>query len=185
MKRRELFFALGVAAAITFASIHFLDTSVRTLTSIKLPTNFQYPNGITHASDGTLYVGSITSERILQINPDGKIETWFPGNNDVFAATSLRLDEPRGILWGSSPDFLGTRSPSGKMVRRPPRVFAIDTRSGKVLRLIPMPDGGFSNDIALDSEGGAYITDSSLAGSVAKNLKNAISSVETCILQLY
>ncbi|MDX2240688.1 MAG: gluconolaconase [Leptolyngbyaceae cyanobacterium bins.302] len=130
---------------------------------IKLPANFQYPNGIAHASDGTLYIGSITSGQILRITPDGKFETFFGGNDEVFAATTLRLDESRSILWGSSPDFLGTRNPGGEIVRRPPRVFAIDTRSGKVLRVILMPEGGFSNDIALDPQGGIYITDSTLA----------------------
>jgi sugar lactone lactonase YvrE len=131
--------------------------------AIELPANFQYPNGIAHASDGTLYVGSITSGQILRIAPDGAISTFFPGNNEVFAATTLRLDESRSILWGSSPDFLGTRNARGETVRRSPRVFAIDTRSGTVLRVIPMPEGGFSNDIALDPDGGVYITDSTLA----------------------
>lgn len=139
------------------------NTLANTLTSIELPANFQYPNGIAHASDGTVYVGSITSGRILQISPNGSIETLFPGNDEIFAATSLRLDEPRGILWGSSPDFLGTRASNGETVRRPPRVFAIDIRSGEVLRLVPMPEGGFSNDLAVDPEGGVYITDSTLA----------------------
>ena len=163
MKRREYLLVLGVTLAIAFSSIYLVDASVRTLTPIKLPTNFQYPNGITQARDGTLYVGSITSGQILRLNPDGKVENWFPGNADVFAATSLRLDQQRGILWGTSPDFLGTGGANGETVRRPPRVFAIDTLSGKVQRLIPMPDGGFSNDIALDPEGGVYITDSTLA----------------------
>jgi sugar lactone lactonase YvrE len=159
MKRRELFFVLGAFGAITFSSVHLVDASVSVLTPIELPASFQYPNGITHASDATLYIGSITSGQILRIDPTGKVETLFTGNADVFAATSLRLDEPRGVLWGSSPDFLGTPSPSGELVRRPPRVFAIDTRSGAVLRVIPMPEGGFSNDLALDSAGSVYITD--------------------------
>jgi sugar lactone lactonase YvrE len=163
MKRRELIFALGAFGVITFSSSHLVDASIKALTSIELPANFQYPNGITHASDGTLYVGSITSGLILRIDPTGKIDTFFTGNANVFAAASLRLDEPQGILWGSSPDFLGTRSPSGEIVRRSSRVFAIDTRSGKVLRVILMPEGGFSNDLALDSAGGVYITDSTLA----------------------
>lgn len=139
------------------------NTLATTEPLIKLPADFQYPNGITHASDGTLYVGSITSGRILRITPNGKSETFFPGNDDIFAATSLRLDEPRGILWGSSPDFLGTRSPNGGTVRRSPRVFAIDIRSKAVLRLVLMPKGGFSNDLAVDQNGGVYITDSTLA----------------------
>ncbi|MHC0067417.1 gluconolaconase [Nostoc sp. UIC 10890] len=78
----------------------------------------------------------------------------------MFAATALRLDEQGGILWGTSPDFLGVRSSNGKMTRRPHRIFAIDTRTGKVLRVILMPDGGFGNDMALDANGGVYITDS-------------------------
>ena len=130
---------------------------------LELPNNFQYPNGIAHASDGVLYVGSITSGRILRISPNGSLETLFPGNSEVFAATSLRLDEPRGILWGTSPDFLGIRNSNGEVTRRPHRFFAIDIRSGELLRVIMMPEGGFGNDIALDPEGGVYLTDSALA----------------------
>lgn len=128
--------------------------------SIQLPKEFQYPNGITHRRDRTLYIGSVTSGRILRIAPDGKIETFFPGTNEIFAATSLRLDEQRGILWGASPDFLGVRGADGQVTRRSPRIFAIDVRNAKVLQVIPMPDGGFGNDIALDEKGGIYITDS-------------------------
>jgi sugar lactone lactonase YvrE len=156
-------FVIGTSNVSQNVNILATNTLANVLTPIELPANFQYPNGIAHASDGTIYVGSITSGRILRISPNGDIETLFPGNSDVFAATSLRLDEPRGILWGSSPDFLGTRAPNGETVRRPPRVFAIDSRSGEVLRLVPMPEGGFSNDLAVDPEGGVYITDSTLA----------------------
>lgn len=127
---------------------------------IELPPNFQYPNGITRARDGTLYVGSVVSGQILQISPDGKITTFFPGSEEVFAATSLRLDEQRGILWGTSPDFLGVPNADGEIVRRPHRVFALDTSTGEVVRSLSMPDNGFGNDIALDSDGGVYITDS-------------------------
>ncbi|MGL5835138.1 MAG: gluconolaconase, partial [Waterburya sp.] len=162
MKRRKLFMILGVAGAIAFSSNNRVNASVKTLPPIKLPKNFQYPNGITRASDGTLYVGSVTSGEILQINPNEKIETLFPGNDDVFAANSLRLDEPRGILWGCSSDFLGKPNSSGQIVRRTHRIFAINTRSGKLLRLIHMPDGGFGNDMALDPQGGVYLTDSML-----------------------
>jgi sugar lactone lactonase YvrE len=122
---------------------------------------FQYPNGITHSSNGTLYVGSVTSGQILRITPDGKTETFFPGTEEIFAATSLRLDEQRGILWGASPDFLGVRGTDGQITRRPHRIFAIDTRTAKVLQVIPMPNGGFSNDMAVDESGGIYVTDSS------------------------
>ncbi|MGL5793230.1 MAG: gluconolaconase, partial [Waterburya sp.] len=82
MKRRELFM-VGFAGAIAFSSNDRVNASIKKLTPIELPHKFQYPNGITNASEGTLYVGSITSGKILRINPNEKIETLFPGNSDV------------------------------------------------------------------------------------------------------
>ncbi|MDJ0591102.1 MAG: gluconolaconase [Pleurocapsa sp. MO_226.B13] len=128
--------------------------------AIELPADFQYPNGIAQAEDGTLYVGSVTSGQILQISPNGNITPFFPGSESVFAATSLRLDEQRGILWGTSPDFLGVENAEGEIVRRPHRVFALDIGTGEVVRSLPLPDNGFGNDIALDNDGGVYLTDS-------------------------
>ncbi len=157
------FTAYFIPTNITTQASPVHKASVKSLNSIELPADFQYPNGITDAQDGTLYVGSITSGRILRISPNGSINTLFPGNEAVFAATSLRLDEQRNILWGTSPDFLGNVNSEGETIRRPNRIFAIDIRSGKLLRLIVMPNGGFGNDMALDREGGVYITDSNLA----------------------
>lgn len=157
MKRRDLLFAFGIAIALS--PLH--SATAREQTPIKLPAGFQYPNGIARASNGTLYVGSITSGKILQIDPNGEIETLFPGNNEIFASTSLRLDEPRGILWGASPDFLGTQ-PNSKTPPRPHRIFALDVSSGKVKQVIQMPNSGLGNDIAIDSKGGIYFTDSLL-----------------------
>jgi hypothetical protein len=148
------------AALVLVATSPTWATPVSAQRSIQLPTGFQYPNGITHTSNGTLYVGSVTSGQILRITSDGKVTTFFPGSNEVFAATSLRLDEQRGILWGASPDFLGVRDTTGQVTRRPHRIFAIDIRTANVLQVIPMPDQGFGNDIALDDKGGVFITDS-------------------------
>jgi len=135
-------------------------TPAREVTRIALPNGFQYPNGIARASNGTLYLGSVTSGKILRIQPNGRIETFFPGTHEIFAANSLRLDEQRSILWGASSDFLGVRGDNGEVTRRPHRIFALDLRTGKVLRVILMPDGGFGNDMAIDPKGGVYLTDS-------------------------
>ncbi|MEI2583513.1 Vgb family protein [Scytonema sp. PRP1] len=154
---------LSTAALVVFvsSSVQSIAAPAQVLPPIELPGDFQYPNGIARASDGTLYVGSVTSGRILRINPQGKSETFFAGSDEIFAATSLRLDERRGILWGTSPDFLGVPGANGETIRRPHRIFAIDSRTGKVLRVTLMPDGGFGNDMALDADGGVYLTDSS------------------------
>lgn len=127
---------------------------------VLLPAGFQYPNGIAAASDGSLYVGSVTSGTILKISPAGEISPFFTGSEDVFAGTALRLDEKRGLLWGASPDFLGQRQPDGGMTRRPHRIFALDIATVEVKKVILIPDGGFGNDLAIDDHGGVYVTDS-------------------------
>jgi len=160
MKRRELLVALGWAGAIALSPLRSIAASVRELDSIELPVGFQYPNGIARSQNGTLYVGSVLSGRILQVNSAGEAHTFFEGNNDIFSVTSLRLDEPRRLLWGASPDVLGTPQSNNGIVRKPHRIFAVDVRSGEVRHTIPIPDGGFGNDIALDPQGGVYVTDS-------------------------
>ena len=45
----------------------------------------------------------------------------FPGSDEVFSATSLRLDAPRGLLWGTSPDVMGLLRPDGTLGRRKAR----------------------------------------------------------------
>ncbi|HIK14954.1 MAG TPA: gluconolaconase [Leptolyngbyaceae cyanobacterium M33_DOE_097] len=160
MKRRELLFALAGVGAIALSPLRSVATSAQELDPLELPAGFQYPNGITRSQDGTLYVGSILSGRILQINSAGEVQTFFEGNSDIFSVTSLRLDEPRHLLWGTSPDVLRTPQSNAETVQKPHRIFAIDSRSGEVRHIIPMPDGGFGNDIALDPQGGVYVTDS-------------------------
>lgn len=126
---------------------------------IQLPSGFEYPNGITHAPDGTIFVGSVTKGDIVSIKPDGSIRTVFRETEDVFAGTALRYDPQTHILWAASPDFVG-KQVDGKTVRRPHRVAAIDISKGKVVWSAAIPDKGFANDIALDGKGGVYITDS-------------------------
>ena len=121
--------------------------------SIWLPTGAEYPNGIATDSDGTIYIGQITQGGVLQRSPGGDWSTLHPGSPDIFAGTSLRLDDDRNRLWGASPDFLPPDEP------RTPSVFAIDTRTGQVLQTVPLPDG-FTNDIAVEPAGSILITDS-------------------------
>lgn len=126
------------------------------LADILLPDGARYPNGIAHASDGTLYVGFITSGRVLRKQPGAQWETFFSGSDEIYAGTSLRLDEKRGLLWGASPDFLpGDRA-------RPHRIFALDANTGAIRQTVVVPDGGFGNDIALAADGAVYLTDSKL-----------------------
>ncbi|WP_163996880.1 SMP-30/gluconolactonase/LRE family protein [Pyxidicoccus caerfyrddinensis] len=130
---------------------------------LSLPEGFAYPNGIAHSEDGTLYVGSVSSGRILRRAPGGGWTVLFPGSEEVFAVTSLRLDAPRGLLWGTSPDVMGLMRPDDSLGRRAHRLFAVDARTGEVRRIIPVPEGGLGNDITVAPDGGLYVTDSTRA----------------------
>ncbi|MGV0741889.1 Vgb family protein [Mycolicibacterium sp. XJ870] len=121
--------------------------------SVVLPAEMAYPNGVAVASDGTLYVGQITAGSIHRRSPGGDWSTVHPGSPGVFAATTLRLDEPRALLWGASPDFLPQGEP------RTPNIFAIDTTSNRVVHTVPLASG-FPNDIAVEPQGSVLITDS-------------------------
>lgn len=148
--------ALALKLAVICASIMGCSTEAdRAATeSIWLPAGAAYPNGIATASDGTIYTGQITQGGVLQRSPGGDWSTLHPGSPDIFAGTSLRLDEGRHRLWGASPDFLPPGEP------RTPNIFAIDTRTGQVLQTVPLADG-FTNDIAVEPAGSVLITDSS------------------------
>ncbi|EOG4615994.1 hypothetical protein ACLD9I_005665 [Pseudomonas aeruginosa] len=122
---------------------------------LALPSGELYPNGIAWASDGTLYVGFVTSGRILRKRPGENWGLFFGGAEAVFAANSLRLDEKHGLLWGTSPDFLS----SGQA--RPHRVFALDLTTGEIRRSLTLPGGGMPNDTFLTSDGIVYLTDTS------------------------
>ncbi|QRO00840.1 SMP-30/gluconolactonase/LRE family protein [Archangium violaceum] len=130
---------------------------------LPLPEGLTYPNGITHAEDGTLFVGSVSNGRILRRAPGGEWTVLFPGSEEIFAVTSLRLDAPRGLLWGTSPDAMGLLRPDGTLGKRAPRLFAVDARTGEVRRILPVPEGGLGNDITVTPDGGLYVTDSTRA----------------------
>lgn len=130
---------------------------------LSLPSGFAYPNGIAHAEDGTLFVGSVPTGRVLRRPPGGEWSVLFPGSEEVFAVTSLRLDAPRGLLWGTSPDAMGLMRPDGTFGKRSPRLFALDTRTGEVRHIVPIPEGGLGNDLTVASDGGLYVTDSTRA----------------------
>jgi len=158
--RRSGFAAIAVLAALALSDAKAQsspDPECKASTMI-LPSGALYPNGIARANNGALYVGLVTSGKILSKRPDQDWQVFFEGNEQVFSGTTLRLDEKRGLLWGNSPDFI----PSGET--RPHRIFAIETSTGKQRVDVLVPNGGMGNDIALAPDGTVFLTETKNGG---------------------
>ncbi|HIB8305349.1 hypothetical protein [Serratia marcescens] len=145
---------LALAAAFTLsAPVQAAVSADCAANSMTLPPGALYPNGIARATDGTLYVGFVTSGNVLRKRPGQAWETFFPGADTVFASNALRLDEKRGLLWGNSPDFLS----DGKT--RANRIYALNVADGTLDRSLALPTGEMGNDIVLGADGTVYVTE--------------------------
>lgn len=121
--------------------------------TVDLPDALHWPNGIAVAQDGALIVGSITAPTVARYAA-GEWSLQDVGTEAVFSVTSLTLDGPRGLLWGTSPAFLE------RARGRSHGLFALDGESLEPVLERSLPDGGFANDTELDPDGRLLVTDS-------------------------
>jgi sugar lactone lactonase YvrE len=150
------------SSSASLAAPYKVASATTRLERVPLPAGLAFPNGVATSSDGSLYVGGVTSGYIWRRDVSGEWRVFYRGSADVYAVTSLRLDEARGVLWGASPDAGAVLGVEAGRAPRPHRVFAIDLRTGALLASVVAPEGGFGNDLVPDGRGGAYITDSRL-----------------------
>ena len=123
-----------------------------------LPDSISYPNGIAVTSDGSMFVGSVTTGAVAKIDPqNSESRLLVAPQTTIIASTSLRADEARGILWACSPDVFPT---NGTSSRKPSSLVALDLNDGTVTRTVELPQDGFCNDLAIDNRGGVLVTDS-------------------------
>ena len=122
-----------------------------------LPNSIPYPNGITVTSDGSIYVGSVTTGAVVKIELQSlETELLVAPQTAIIASTSLRADETRGVLWACSPDVFPAKDAS----RKPSTLVGLDLNDGTVIKTIKLPQDGFCNDLAIDDRGGVLVTDS-------------------------
>jgi streptogramin lyase len=128
--------------------------------SIDLPGNRVFPENITSAKDGTLYVGSLGAGGIIRIKPGAaKAEIWIkPGAFGSRSIFGILADERSNTLWVCSNDLsaLGVviaSSETGSALKG----FDLKTGQGKVSATLP-GDHTFCNDIAIGPDGSAFVT---------------------------
>jgi len=140
-----------------FFFIHFIFRPSFSDEVLYLEDNF-FPEGITVSENGDIYVGSLKENKIVKI-PNGKknFEEFIPSaSNGLLSVIGIIADDYNKILWACSSNPGVTNYPSDN----PVSLKAFDLNTGESLQSYKFPNGGFCNDITLDSNGNIYVTDS-------------------------
>ena len=122
-----------------------------------LEDNF-FPEGIAISKKGDIYVGSLKENKIVSFkNKKKEAEPFIPSNsNGLISVIGILADDRSKILWACSSNPGVTNYPSDN----PVSLKAFDLNTGESLQSYKFPNGGFCNDITLDTNGNIYVTDS-------------------------
>lgn len=114
------------------------------------------PEGITYDPvSGRFFVGSISKEKIVAVDASGKASDFVVSRRDgLRRVLGLKVDAKRRRLWALSNDTGKPQSASF--------VHVFDADSGRLLKMLrgPSDHATIFNDLALTTDGGAFITDS-------------------------
>src|SRR5258708_247422 len=148
------------AAAVIIAGCLMASNAFAAPALISLPGDRVFPENITSAKDGTIYVGSLGSGGIFRIKPGAtKADLWIkPGAFGSRSIFGVLADEQSDTLWTCSNDMsaLGiviARTENGSVLK----VFDLKTGQGKGCAKLSA-DHTFCNDIAIGPDGSAFVT---------------------------
>ena len=127
-----------------------------------------YPEGVQYdAANSRFLVTSLTTGRVGQVKDDGTYSTAFPDDPKLVSAIGLYLDEPRSRVLAAISDpganpARSTGATQGKLARLAIFNRSAPTAAPTIVELGALrPNAGhFANDIAVDAQGNAYVTDS-------------------------
>jgi len=135
------------AAASTPSDIEIADTEV-------------FPESITAAADGTVYIGSVKGN-VYRAEPGAvTASAWIETTpeNGILTILGVLADEARGTLWLCSvPNFFGPERSEGVS-----SLMAFDLATGDQQGSYPFPaPASVCNDITIGPDGAAYASDTS------------------------
>jgi len=120
-----------------------------------------FPESLTSTRDGTFYVGSLNLGGVVKVAPGGKAERFIqPGANDSRSVLGVLADETSGTLYVCSNDMTGI-GVAGPSEVKGAWLKTFDLASGAPKGSFALPDPrSMCNDIAVGSDGTAYVADS-------------------------
>jgi len=150
--------ALGTAALTLLLSV--AAGGIASAQTAGLPDK-SFPESVTSTKDGTLYAGSFNLGGVTKVAPGGKPEQFIqPGAGGSRSVLGLLADEKGGFLYVCSNDITGFGVP-GPGDTKGAWLKTFDLKSGAPKGSVALPDPkALCNDIAVGSDGTAYVTDS-------------------------
>lgn len=151
---------LFIPGAIVAATACIAVANAAPPAEIQIPGQKVYPESITTRADGTILIGSIGQKVIYQVPPGhAAAEIWIrpalAGKQGIFGVFA---DNASSTLWAcaSTPGAPGDAPPPQS------EIHTFDLKTGAPKGHYPLPTAGaFCNDIAVGSDGTAYISDTS------------------------
>jgi len=128
------------------------------VTEITLPATRLFPESITSTADGTLILGSLGHGNVMRIAPGKTVaEEWIKaGTGGLNNVLGVYADEKGKTLWVCSNNLENKGDATA--------VMAFDLKTGAVKGTYRLPgDGTLCNDIAVGTDGTAYVADTRLA----------------------
>jgi hypothetical protein len=137
---------------IACASNSHLPSRQTTAPVLALPGSAYYPESLSVAGDGTLYVGSLGGAGIVRLGPSSEAaETFVAGASKNIAG--VYVDDDAALLYACENDFAA-------MPAVPPRVVAYRLSDGSEAGSYAFPQGGVCNDMVIGPARRLYVTDS-------------------------
>ncbi len=185
MVRDRLLSAAVVAALMCSPSIPTVAAGLKfhtdTTRALVVEAPGLYPEGIEYnPATGEFLLGSIRKGKVVAVAPDGSVRTLVEDAR-LRSVVGIRIDRQRGRLIVTNSDY-GVAERSVEADKFAIAAIGIyDLASGKPIHYVDLSnlragEKRFVNDVAVDSDGSAYVTDS-LAATIYKVTPDGQSSV--------
>ena len=127
-------------AGALFSSVLWMTAAEAGPLSIALPGERAFPESITSARDGSLFVGRLGEGGIVRADPRTGAAAVFvaPGAAGSRSITGVFADDTSGTLWACSNDLSALGGPSEGRDRGA-ALKAFDLRTGAAKRSVPLP----------------------------------------------
>jgi hypothetical protein len=153
-------YALGAAGLALMLGVAASGVARAQTAPVGVPDR-SFPESVTSTGDGTLYAGSFNLGGVVKVVSGGKSEQFIkPGADGSRSVLGVLADEKSGMLYVCSNDITGFGVP-GPSDTKGAWLKIFDLGSGSLKGSVALPDPkALCNDIAVGSDGTAYITDS-------------------------